>query len=44
MERDMDSPRLLAFVVASIVLVVAYLAVLALVGVVRWTARKVWGR
>ena len=40
----MDSPRLLAFVVASIVLVVAYLAVLVLVGVVRWGARKVWGR
>ena len=40
----MDSPRLLAFAIVSVVLVVAYLTVLVLVGVARWGARKVWGR
>jgi hypothetical protein len=40
----MDSPRLVAFAIASVVAVIAYLAVLVLVGVVRWGARKVWGR
>jgi len=40
----MDTPRVVAFAGAAVVLVIAYLAVLVLVGVVRWGARKVWGR
>lgn len=40
----MDAPRLLAFAIVSVVAVIAYLAVLVLVGFVRWGARKVWGR
>lgn len=40
----MDSPRLVAFACVSVVLVVAYLAGLVAWGLVRWGARKVWGR
>jgi hypothetical protein len=40
----MDTPRVVAFAGAAVVLVVAYLAGLVAWALVRWGARKVWGR